>query len=419
MHTTLIKPLDHHCGDVPSTNGQANISPPTASLFKRCQAGTEVPVGSHPASTIPIALLLASILVSAGCLGLLEELADIEPRSYPASAQITVIREVYLNGSGPFSYTFDVPLPVNLTSGSTLIQSVERVTPSSGARLEDKDGISYLVWEESNIQQARITIEYTVRTQAMVWDVAPEEAGTIQDIPQVYKDRYLGEEWKIDPTPPQLRQLARNIAGGEDNVYTILRGVFDDMVARYDYDGESPAEPKEVLETITDGFGDCDDQAILFISLVRSLGVPAWLELGLVYGTRGAGWQGHGWVAAYLPLADGTGGVVNIDIVNSQFLFRDAFRITEFESDGNGDHLEDYYTTLNYRYNILDLTVDYTDEMSGPPVFSDDTIVLGGTLEEPTPSWVWIVLLMVTGAGIGLIANRILVSKLRNREGRD
>ena len=47
--------------------------------------------------------------------------------------------------------------------------------------------------------------------------------------------------------------------------------------------------------------GDCDDQAMLFCSLARASGVPAWLQLGALYDKGQDEWFGHGWVQAYVP----------------------------------------------------------------------------------------------------------------------
>jgi hypothetical protein len=40
-----------------------------------------------------------------------------------------------------------------------------------------------------------------------------------------------------------------------------------------------------------------------------------------------------------------------MDPANKEFLVRDPWRITEWESDGNGDHLQNYYTLWSFSYS--------------------------------------------------------------------
>jgi hypothetical protein len=103
--------------------------------------------------------------------------------------------------------------------------------------------------------------------------------------------------------------------------------------------------------------GDCDDQAMLFCSLARASGVPAWIQLGALYDKGQDDWFGHGWVQAYVPLKEGGSETVAIDTVNRDFMRWMPNRIVEYTDDGNGEHLSDFYYSFNYYY----------DEGSYPP----------------------------------------------------
>jgi hypothetical protein len=68
---------------------------------------------------------------------------------------------------------------------------------------------------------------------------------------------------------------------------------------------------------LTETRGDCDDQAILLISLCRIIGIPAYLQIGSIYSPEvdnetSTGWNGHveniqnrigwhGWAMVYIP----------------------------------------------------------------------------------------------------------------------
>ena len=74
--------------------------------------------------------------------------------------------------------------------------------------------------------------------------------------------------------------------------------------------------PKYPSDTLANHLGDCDDQSILLITMLRSLGIPAYLQVGiyihpsiddsdtsweghLTNEAKGVGW--HGWTMVYIP----------------------------------------------------------------------------------------------------------------------
>jgi hypothetical protein len=80
-------------------------------------------------------------------------------------------------------------------------------------------------------------------------------------------------------------------------------------------------------------------------SMCRSIGIPAWLEIGYLYDPIDETWGGHGWFNVYIPLKPGVSDVeytiAPIDPVNEEFLFRDPYRITNWiDTGGNVTNLE-------------------------------------------------------------------------------
>ena len=74
--------------------------------------------------------------------------------------------------------------------------------------------------------------------------------------------------------------------------------------------------PRYPNETYSERRGDCDDQAILLITLCRIVGIPAYLQVGCIYDFLGYNsdtyWEGHvtsvqkqigwhGWAIVYVP----------------------------------------------------------------------------------------------------------------------
>ena len=177
-------------------------------------------------------------------------------------------------------------------------------------------------------------------------------------------------------TSDSVSELAESITRGSSNVYTIMKSIFDYMRDEFVYDENSPGIPKSCEQTMADAQGDCDDQSILYISMLRSLGIPAWLEFGPLYDSNAGDWGGHAWAEVYIPLASGGGQEVTIDIVNGEFLVRNCNRFEEWKSDGVSQHLEEYYYLLTHiptDYYPL-LSVSFDESYSGVYTASSDTV---------------------------------------------
>jgi hypothetical protein len=145
---------------------------------------------------------------------------------------------------------------------------------------------------------------------------------------------------------------------------------------------------------------------VLFISLARAAGIPTWLEFGALYNQKQNSWGGHAWVRAYIPYYYGGGHVFIIDIVNDHFLFRDAFKFSEWESDGNGSHLEDYYHSTGRNFNYDEYYNTLSMEVSSDTIKISES---GRPVEETVPGFEGIV-----GVSAIVIAAVILRRKKRS-----
>jgi len=141
------------------------------------------------------------------------------------------------------------------------------------------------------------------------------ESGTLNEITRI-PEAYLGGggTWLVNDS--RLRNLAHSIAGNETKVLTILKGfiqwIKDPTHIKYKVH-EVPLYPNE---TYAEGEGDCDDQAVLLITLCRIIGIPAYLQIGCIYlpgqSINSTDWKGrrtivekdigwHGWAMVYIP----------------------------------------------------------------------------------------------------------------------
>lgn len=158
------------------------------------------------------------------------------------------------------------------------------------------------------------SIEYVIKsTDIEMPEIVPEIAGTLSDIPQRLVDEFCleTETYRIDD---EMEYLARKITAGEATVLGVVTRLVGWILENVTYGNfEVPRYP---YETLGDRRGDCDDQAILLITMLRSLGVPSLLQIGVVFSDgidsertswdghltivqKGIGW--HGWAMVYVP----------------------------------------------------------------------------------------------------------------------
>jgi hypothetical protein len=88
-----------------------------------------------------------------------------------------------------------------------------------------------------------------------------------------------------------------------------------------------------------------------------------------------------------VPLVGGGGGAVCIDVVNREFFVRPCNRFADWEGDGNGSHMEDYYTTLSYR-SVDTVQLDYSEAYTGSYESTGGKIRL--TIENSLNQSLWI-----------------------------
>lgn len=273
---------------------------------------------------------------------LMSDLTEPSPRLLPESAEYNMDRVFTLTVSaGTVNYNLKVPVPKD-TDGQEILEFVANPSGSiSGTNM---------LWSGSSSGVMEITVSYHFKATTVKWAVTPETSGTTANIPAKY-EKYLGDEWKIKPGNSDIKTLAAEIAGDKDTIYEKLKAMADWMRNNILYEKQRGWQPKDPLETLSDGTGDCDDQSMLFASLARSEGIPVWLEMGALYDQFQKAWGGHAWLRAYIPLVSGGGMEINMDPANKEFLVRDPWRITEWISDGNGDHLQNYYTLWSFSYS--------------------------------------------------------------------
>lgn len=183
----------------------------------------------------------------------------------------------------------------------------------------DEDGNTIALLNMSPLTYGH-SIEYTVYYQIVssmrnLPNIDESTAQSLSAIPNNLTDPYLGNSgtWMTNDT--ELRNQAHLLAGNETKVLVIVENFVRWMWDKITYKThEVPLYPTATLSLKE---GDCDDQAILLVSLSRIMGIPAYLQLGCIYmpltiNESSTGWNGHitntqnrigwhGWAMVYVP----------------------------------------------------------------------------------------------------------------------
>jgi len=210
--------------------------------------------------------------------------------------------------------------------------------------------------------------------------------GNLSSIPDTMSQSYpLAGSFNVSDMPngQQIIDAAYAIKGDEENVLEILLKITkwfeDNMVYSSDV-----TVPRDVSQTFADKAGDCDDQANLFVTFCRILGIPAYTTIGPIYSPgvtieseenlrfnlTNAAW--HGWAMAYLPGDGGQWVPVDLTYFSGAIMINGHIRSTDTIQHITGSALV-HWDTLEYSY-IKNLDYVSSAVQSKENITSSDTI---------------------------------------------
>jgi len=198
-------------------------------------------------------------------------------------------------------------------SGFTLVINA----PEAGSVLRPHEaidaGVEYVV-EVDRVKRLEAIADFLEARDPL--DLLPKAGGWDDLKPQANETTTgLTKLWNY--THPLIKLLSRYLSEVErsDKPLAYLLSALKWIDSSIVYSTRIP--PRYPWEVVVEGAGDCDDQSNLLITLLRSVGIPSFLETGYVYVGEGfrvsgvaasglftylfIGGGGHGWVAAYIP----------------------------------------------------------------------------------------------------------------------
>lgn len=148
----------------------------------------------------------------------------------------------------------------------------------------------------NNIEMVSTIITYDVR-----YFIYPEQVGTLDEIPDEIKNKYLENNEKYQLNHPVIQNAVKKAIGKEKNPYWIVRKIFNYLIDNMYYEmvggwNTAPA----VLER---GNGSCSEYSFVYISMCRAAGIPARYVGSVVLRGDEASMDDdyHRWIEIYLP----------------------------------------------------------------------------------------------------------------------
>ncbi len=234
----------------------------------------------------------------------------------------------------------------------------EIINLASNPASQKSDDEILFTWNEF-LNVFEYSIDSQVQTKNNVYPV--EHAPfPINDLDPEY-EQYLQAGEIIDITPSIVNK-ASEIIGGETDLYTATYKLGEWVNQEVDYDlnkltADAALKSSWVLENKA---GVCDEITSLFISLCRSVGIPARFVSGTAYSNLNHSFENHGWAEVYFPGQ----GWVPYDITFSQLGWLDPSHLAlDYSIDAGSP-------SVKYSWRSRHSELDYSNFEDTPVVLS-------------------------------------------------
>ena len=155
------------------------------------------------------------------------------------------------------------------------------------------------------------TLDYSIYSQsrALSHDIDWTDAASLKDVVDHYAAFAVTDQQYVIDLANQLKNMAIQAGyASELQIAEFIYAFVGDIQYQLDsIDYGVPDYPKYPIEMLWEQNGDCEDAALLYISLTESIGYDAALMIGLVKQSEDEDWSGHAWAVIYIPDHSGDG----------------------------------------------------------------------------------------------------------------
>jgi len=309
-----------------------------------------------------ILILLILVMSISGCL---EELnlnfGGTTYESHPTKVRYVISYgyEVNCNGTGKYTIHYDCDLP-EILLGTVYTELLYKQDYKEISMVNN----TFIQWNISGINSNyyKLGVRVNVETENyLVNDLNGNNALKLQEIKTYYPnlvDQYCHEQSDnnilyIDPDNPTVKSTAQSVLNQvkSDNSFLVAKELFIWLKKNTVYLTHSiNSNVQPSINTYQLGSGDCDDLSFLYISLCRSVGIPARFVSGFlteeVNGVVSA--IGHAWVEVFVGESIGIDGWIPVECacsaslkteVNQNFGVENVGHLRLFKDDGSNESL--------------------------------------------------------------------------------
>lgn len=209
----------------------------------------------------------------------------------------------------------------------------QEVTTNPEAVVRKQDGEIKIEWEKLDAKNANYSIDSDIKTYNRIRQITRTIDFPIQKLDPELKV-YTNETGYIDINEA-IRNKATEIAEGETDLYitSYKVGEWVRKNTKYDLNTLTANAVQKSSWVLENKEGVCDEITNLFISMMRSLGIPARFVSGVVYSNIAYSFENHGWAEIYLPEY----GWVPFDVTFGEYGWLDPSHVKMSESLDSGE----------------------------------------------------------------------------------
>ena len=311
--------------------------------------------------TIVALILILFTLVLSGCLDFLSSNSDnsVTYESHPTSLQFTISYgyTVDCSGSGKYTIRYDCDIP-EVISGNII-----SITAQNDDYIEKTLATYNLMksWDisSSTTKNYDLGITTTVSSNSfIVSDLNGKDALTIEEIRALYPNifnQYTQEQGNdtivfIQPNNLEVVNSATSVLNKAktNNSFIIAKELFKWFKQQTTYSQHLDDNSLQTASfTLNCKTGDCDDLSFLYISLCRSIGIPARFIRGFLIEEDNA--IPHAWAEVFVGGEIGKSGWIPIECagvsgnleteVNQNFGIESAAHLRLFKDDGSNESI--------------------------------------------------------------------------------
>ncbi|PKK85731.1 MAG: hypothetical protein CVT48_04170 [Thermoplasmata archaeon HGW-Thermoplasmata-1] len=292
------------------------------------------------------AVLLPALMLAAsfsGCIGeYLDPYADIEAvytsGAYLVSYTIEYGNEISVSGASSYELTAYAGIPQNPDSQPFSDSAYAANNPDKKSTDLEISSSPRIKWEIEGSTDASYSFTVTVSSngRAVAYDLGGSDVtiGELAAADPSIVNKYTKTQNLVDSsgTHPRImsddsgiRSIAEGIRDavvdetGSAGAMDVAAALFRWLKQNTDYKLSSQGNAKQATETLSDRKGDCDDLTFLYISLLRSVSIPARFAVGyLVQGQNVA--EAHAWAEVFVGGGLGRNGWISVECAGSSGL---------------------------------------------------------------------------------------------------